>query len=471
MKKQLNKAWKLILFVFVLGAVFTSCEKEEGSEMEIETANTDLQEPEYDSFIVISATDDSSVKAADSYLKALNGVEILQSMPGLGVTIVKADAPDFRKAAEDRNLKVLPNYIIKWIPESETFSAEDLSVVGDNESFRQRLWGLDAIQAPKAWETGNLGEGTTVFVLDSGIDAEHPDLSPNLNTELSRSFVPEEDWNIQPGFYFNHGTHVAGTIAAVYNDWGVIGVAPKAELVAVKVLSEYTGSGSFGGIAAGLYHAGDSGADIVNMSLGSMINKNGWLTDADGAQYKIPANFVQEYIRLYQDAVNYAHKKGTTIIASAGNDAWDADGDGSNIKLPAGLNNVIAVSATAPVGYLAFPDPKFDTPASYTNYGVSLVDIAAPGGDFDVKYSDGSTYPFDLIYSTISDGWTYSAGTSMASPHVSGVAALIIGKNGGQMGPNQVEKQLLKSADKITSNGQTSYYGHGRVNAYRAVTE
>ncbi|MUP47027.1 peptidase S8 [Gramella sp. BOM4] len=460
-----------MLYTFVLGAFLTSCQSEVDYEVEAQSTVEDLQEPEYDSYIVISGTDDTSLKSANQYLKALQGVEIIESLPGLGATIVKAGSADFSKSAEKNNLIVLPNYQIKWIPDTETLAVKDYSTVGDNETYRDRLWGLDAIEAPKAWETGNLGGGTSVYVLDSGIDAEHPDLSPNLNTTLSKSFVPGEHWNIQPGFYFNHGTHVAGTIAAAYNDWGVIGVAPKTELVALKVLSEFTGRGSVGAIAAGIYYAADNDADVINMSLGSMINKNGWLTDADGEQYKVPANLVQEYISFYQAAINYAYNKGTTIIASAGNDALNADGDGSNIKLPAGLNNVIAVSSTAPEGYGAFPNPNFDIPASYTNYGVSLVDIAAPGGDFDVRYSNGNIYPFDLIWSTISNGWGYSAGTSMASPHVSGVAALIISKNGGDMDPAEVEKQLLKTADKVEGNGQNPYYGHGRVNAYRAVTE
>ncbi len=145
---------------------------------------------------------------------------------------------------------------------------------------------MDAIDAPEAWNTGQTGEGVRVAVLDSGIDGTHSDLAPNLNTDLSESFVPGEDWQVQPGFYFNHGTHVAGTIAAADNQRGVIGVAPNAEIVAVKVLSEFTGSGAFSWINAGIVYAALIDADVINMSLGATLNKNGFLPQEDGIGYQ-----------------------------------------------------------------------------------------------------------------------------------------------------------------------------------------
>lgn len=467
MKKRIID-WKMLVCVLLFGAVFTSCEREENLIKSDEEVATDLKEPPFKNYLVISG---DSKKATDNYLKSAEGLKILSSIPELGISVVEASTLKAVRAAENDNITIIPNYEIKWIPTRTSSIESDDVTVGEKETFRQRLWGLDVISAPAAWNNGYLGNKATVFVLDSGIDAEHPDLAPNINTQKSESFVEGEDWNIQPGFYFNHGTHVAGTIGAINNDFGVLGVAPRTEIVAIKVLSEYTGRGSVNSIAAGLVHAANNEADVVNMSLGSIINKNGWLIDADGEKFKIPAKFVQEYIQFYQSAVDYAYNNGVTIIASAGNSSINADGDASSIKLPAGLNNVISVSATAPEGYLAFPDPNFDKPASYTNYGVSLVDIAAPGGDFDVKYTSGDIYPFDLIWSTISNGWGYSAGTSMAAPHVAGVAALIISKNGGKMNPREVAKQLEKTADKVDGNGQSIFYGHGRVNAFRAVTE
>ena len=134
----------------------------------------------------------------------------------------------------------------------------------------------------------------------------------------------------------------------------------------------------------------------------------------------------------------------------------------------------MAVSATAPDYWYAdfvnsTPDVNFDIPASYTNYGKSLVDLAAPGGDFD--FYPWNFYYYDMVLSTISEGYAWAAGTSMASPHVAGVAALIIAKNGGEMDPLDVSKKLFDTADKLDGSGISAYFGNGRVNAFRAVTE
>ena len=462
-----------------MGLAFTSCQKEEIVE-EVETAAVELQEPPFTNYMVITGSNELT-KSTQNFLE-LNG-DVVRSIPEIGVAVVSSNDLQFAKnTLKNKNiLSVVPDYEIKWVPSATYYEEEYVEVgtpenvaaenaIGESVYYMQRLWGMDAINAPEAWNAGFAGKGTSVFVLDSGIDAEHPDLRGNLNAELSKSFVPGEDWNIQPGFYFNHGTHVSGTIAAT-NDLRLIGVAPHAELVTVKVLSEVSGSGAFSSINAGIVYAGEQGADVINMSLGATFNKNGVLTDADGNQFKIPAKYIQEIILAQQRAVDYAFKKGSTIIASAGNDPVNYDGNKSETKLPGSLNNVITVSATAPEGYLAFQNVDYDVPASYTTYGRSLIDLAAPGGDFDMRYSDGTTYPYDLVWSAISNGWGYSAGTSMAAPHVAGVAALIIAKNGGTMAPHEVEKQLIKSADEVGGNGQTLYFGKGRINAYRAVTE
>ncbi len=132
------------------------------------------------------------------------------------------------------------------------------------------------------------------------------------------------------------------------NSFGVTGVAPDAEIVAVKVLSEYTGSGAFSWINAGIVYAANNGADVVNMSLGATLNRNGFYLDENDVLQKVPAVYLQNLIIAQQRAVDYAFKKGVVIVASAGNEGANADGDASFFKLPAGLQNVIAVSATAP---------------------------------------------------------------------------------------------------------------------------
>ena len=214
--------------------------------------------------------------------------------------------------------------------------------------FFHYQWGMDAINAPEAWNAGYTGNGARVFILDSGIDADNPDLAPNLNKSLSISFVPGENYNVKNGSFFSHGTHVAGIIAAADNSWGVIGVAPHAEIVAVKVLSEDSGSGEFSWINAGIVYAANNGADVINMSLGATFNRNGFYYDENDVLQKIPAVYLQNLILAQQRAVNYAFGKGAVIVTSAGNGGTNFDGNGSIFKLPAELQNVIAVSATAP---------------------------------------------------------------------------------------------------------------------------
>lgn len=480
MKKNVH-LFRIMFSGLVVALALTSCQKEDiVNENENEFVSAELQEAPFNNYMVVMASGDMTSRLES--FEELNG-EIVQSLPQIGVAVVRSSDINFPKSAMKSAsvISVIPDYEIKWIPSAEYFPSEYVEVeatdnavqgsaIGENVYYMQRLWGMKAIEAPQAWANGYTGQGTSVFVLDSGIDAEHPDLAGNLNSDLSRSFIKGEDWNIQPGFYFNHGTHVAGTIAAT-NDARIIGVAPRAELVAVKVLSEYTGNGPLSAINEGIVYAADNGADVINLSLGVTISKNGWLIDADDNKFHIPAKYIADIILAQQRAIDYAFKKGVTIIASAGNDPVNFDGNTSEVKLPGGLNNVITISATAPEGYLAFPSVNFDLPASYTTYGRSLIDFAAPGGDYDVVYADGKTYPYDLVWSTISNGWSYSAGTSMAAPHASGVAALIIAKNGGQMDPHEVLKQMTSSADQVGGNGQTLYFGKGRINAYRAVTE
>ena len=151
--------------------------------------------------------------------------------------------------------------------------------------------------------------------------------------------------------------------------------------------------------------------------------------------------------------------RGTTVIASAGNDASDGDHTADLIHLPGDTQGVISISATAPIGWATAPETTFlDNLASYSNFGRSVIDFAAPGGDVQYPGDENCTiagltrpcWVFDLVFSTGNNGWYWSAGTSMAAPHAAGVAALIIGANGGEMKPSQVERELRRTADRIT---------------------
>lgn len=466
-----------ILYGFLALVICFGCQKES-----IETdfalkpvplsSSSKLASTPIDNFMVISK---SEILPASLLKKISLYGEIVNSMPEIGILVVKPTVSNFEtKVAKLYEVQVVvPDLNVKWIEPTEYFNESNPPSIGNDEPYFGYQWGMDAINAPEAWNAGYTGEGARVFILDSGIDAEHPDLSPNLNTDLCASFVPGEDYNVADGFYFNHGTHVAGIIAAAHNNFGVIGVAPEAEIVAVKVISEYTGSGAFSWINRGIIYAADNGADVINMSLGATFYRNGFYYDEDGVLQKMPASYIQKFILATQRAVDYAVKKGAVIVTSAGNDGLNMDGNGSLFKLPGGLQKVITVSATAPDYWYRDNengiDPLLDIPSSYTDYGKSFIEVAAPGGDFDFFPLD--YYYYDCVLSTISGGWAWAAGTSMASPHVAGVAALIIGKNGGEMDPHEVTMQLLKTADKIDGEGTSAYFGNGRVNAYRAVTE
>ncbi len=465
---------KMAFSLCAMGVLFTSCEKEDENVTVVDSESIQLEEAIFKNYMVLT-NDLTLTKSVESFLKASGG-SILNSVPEIGMAIVESNDPDFmQKTIKSKEiLSVVPDYEVKWIPTDLKNDITSLDVTtealttspGSTEGSYFVLWGMEAIAANKAWNAGYTGKGASVFVLDSGIDRENIEFAQNLNKDLSASFVKDEPYYTRPGRFTNHGTHVAGTIAANKNNFGVIGVAYEAELVAVKVLSEYSGSGPFSSINAGIVYAANNGADVINMSLGATLDKSGKLIDADGVPYHIPAKYIMEIVLAQQRAIDYANSKGVTVIASAGNDGVNYDGNTSFVKLPGSLNNVITVSATAPEGWYPNPNANFDVPASYTTYGRSLVDVAAPGGDFDVAQ-------FDMIYSVASgpNAFNFNAGTSMAAPHVSGVAALIIAKNGGSMDPKEVKRQIENTSDKVDGNGQSLFFGKGRVNALRAVTE
>ena len=367
--------------------------------------------------------------------------EMTAGIKQIGVAVASSSDPKFiDKASKIRGIRsVVPDPVVQWIsPEPIIEEMGD----GYDDPYFDLQWNLFIIHAPEAWDLGARGQGARVFVLDSGIDSDNPDISPNLNTSLCQSFVPGEGWDANPAIFFNHGTHVAGIIAAAQNDWGIIGVAPEAELVAVKVLSENTGTGLLSYLNEAIVYAADNGADVINMSLGGLLpSRSGWWV----GDIHVTAKMVGEMLHATQRAITYAYQKGATMVAAAGNSAIDADHDQNQIILPAQLAQVIAVSAT----------DVWDGPWYLNNFGQSLVSFAAPG-DWILSDNNNSKFAY----------WT---GTSQAAAHVSGVAALIIGQNGGSIRPAQVESVLKQSADDLGKPGNDDFYGKGRVNAYKAV--
>ena len=290
-----------------------------------------------------------------------------------------------------------------------------------NDPDFARQWNLKNIGMTEAWKTSR-GKGVTVAVIDTGVS--------RVSDLKQTKFVPGYDFvndRQNANDDHGHGTHVAGTVAqSTNNNHGVAGIAYEAKIMPIKVLAA-SGGGTTSDIAEAIRFAADHNADVINMSLGG-----GGFSEA------------------MNEAIAYAHRKGVTIVAAAGNAGRNA------AEFPGRYNHVIAVSATGPNGQKA----------GYSNYGAG-VDIAAPGGAI-VNAQDRTT---GILQNTV-DARTgksifeYFQGTSMASPHVAGVAALVRAQ--GIKSPDQIERILTQSATRVEKD-PLNHFGAGNLNAAAAV--
>ncbi|MCP5105938.1 MAG: S8 family serine peptidase [bacterium] len=391
------------------------------------------------------------------------GGTLIGTIGDVGIVVADFTREEDVKMMEADGYEVIPDDLINWlgdggIPQGDYIGLNDegLRADGFNEDFYSYQWHLPVIGADRAWQTGVTGAGARVAVLDTGIWYHHPDLSDNIDFAASTSFVPGiTDFLDDQG----HGTHVAGIIAAADNNWGTIGVAPKATLIAVKVL-DCSGTGRISWILDGITHAVNQGADIINLSLGAYVNENG------NAPY-YTAGDVTLVKKAVRKVINWAFARGVLVVHSAGNAGLDFDSQEAGfeniISIPTEQGHGIIVSATGPVGL-----ENFDTSASYTNYGKSSIWVAAPGGDYRNYPLDG--WWNDMVFSTSIDGWQRAAGTSISAAIVSGVAALVVDKY-GSMPAWKLKKHLTHAADDLGCPGKDPYYGKGRINAYKAVTK
>jgi serine protease len=306
-----------------------------------------------------------------------------------------------------------------------------------NDPLYRHQWHLRQIGADRAWKLAD-GKGVIVAVIDTGVAYEDhkrfhrvPDLA-NTRFVKGYDFVNDhEHANDDHG----HGTHVAGTIAqSTHNGVGVAGVAYGATIMPLKVLTAQ-GSGSVAGIVDAIRYAADNGAKVINMSLGG----------------RFPS-------KLMEKAVKYAHDKGVVVVCAAGN-----DGRG-RVSYPAAYPGSVAVAAT-----------QYDESTTfYSNWGKEI-DVAAPGGNTQVD-QDKDGRPDGVLQNTITigdpthDGYYAFMGTSMAAPHVAGVAALVVAQ--GVANPDQVEKVLKETArgpkDRQLARDR---YGAGIVDAPAAVKQ
>jgi thermitase len=345
----------------------------------------------------------------------LNAASAANAIPSLDVlkVPVKSGQELAEIAALRSNPDVLyaePDYIARAQP------------TAPNDPYYGSQWGLSKINAPAAWDMTTGNSSVIIAIVDTGIDLTHPDFSCAGKLTAARwNFVAG---NNSPNDDNGHGTHVAGIAAACGNNGvGVAGVAWGVRLMPVKVLDS-SGSGYYSDIAAGIIYAADNGAKVVNLSLGGTGSST-----------------------TLADAIQYAHDHGVLVVAAAGNCAQDGSqcGNSSNpIMYPAAYPAVLAVAAT----------DSGDHWASFSEHR-PYVGVAAPGVG---------------IYSTfLGGGYQSLTGTSMASPHVSGLAALLW-SFAPALSVDQVESAIESTADDLGTPGKDDYYGYGRINAGRALS-
>lgn len=434
---------------------------------------------------VLVGADERLPPGLESRVASLGG-SLSLVMPEIGIAVATSGDPAFAQRASGLpGLRALLPDVLIPLRAAAPGSVGSPPLSGDDDVLFDLQWALDAIDAPEAWAKGHRGAGARVAVLDTGVDVGHPDLAANLNLALSTSFIPGVGVEAPPaaaiplGGPLHHGTWVAGIVAAADNGLGTIGVAPEAEIVAVRVCREPDGPCPFSAILAGVAYAATVGADVINLSVEGIVPRTA-VRDEQGNV--IPASQVAELLVAFRRAFRFAESRGATTVVIAGNQARNLDGDGDLVQLWADLPQVLTVSATGPNGWALDPATNLDLPAFYTNYGRSAVDFAAPGGnlDFGLLFPDPFAHlctvvvtlpcaAFDLVVGPTAGGWTFAFGTSGAAPHVAGVAALLVGANGGAMRPADVRAALRASADDLGAPGVDPFYGHGRIDAARAL--
>ncbi|MFG3707208.1 S8 family serine peptidase [Micromonospora sp. NPDC047670] len=448
-------------------------------------------------FLVLAPQGAKTDKAA-ARVAAANGT-VVASYDQIGVLVVRSTNPDFVRDVAGAGVESAASTagLGTALDEGETLevsaaAAANATADPTKEPMFGQQWDMPMIDVPQAHAVNAGSAGVVVGVLDSGISSSHPDLKDQIAKDRSASCIggvadtTEAAWNPTVS---DHGTHVAGTIAAAVNGVGVTGVAPGVKVAAVKVVDDdrfiYPEAA-----LCGFMWAADHGMQVTNNSY--FIDP--WELNCRNDARQRPV------WKAVQRAIRYSQSKGVLNIASAGNSNWDLahkitdtgspnngtpeereDLTNSCLVLPAEAPGVVTVSAVAPTGKKSY----------YSSYGLGVVDVTAPGGDTRYRTNGASSTPTDGILSTTfntatkTNGWGYKQGTSMSSPHAAGVAALALSAHPG-MAPGQLASFLERTAESVpceegvweprpgfpatcTGGERNSFYGAGMVNAYNVV--
>jgi subtilisin family serine protease len=396
---------------------------------------------------------------AVSLVQAAGGTVTNDMLKQIGVLVVDSNNTLFAHTMSAYAVvdAVGQDYVWQGVPGT---GALPMPVANPVESLQ---WDMKMIHAPQAHAITMGSPKVDVGILDSGIDANHANFRDasgrsNVDCARGRNFVTSgpglgnPDPCIDNGF---HGTHVAGIVGARSNGAGVVGIAPNVTLVPVKVC-DTPGYCYASAVVDGITYAGDAQLDVINMSF--FVDDDSFLSSTE---VKCNTDPTQRALRrAVERAIQYALSRGVTPVAALGNSDTDLASTGKCDVVPAETTGVIGTMALGPQS----------EKAEYSSYGTGATDVAAPGGNGTT--GDCTT----TILSTIPESYGCLQGTSMASPHTTGVVALIESQFGKvapdgdvKLTPSAVENRLESSAVDIGTPGYDECFGNGRIDALRAV--